>query len=348
MGLQWMLAGGVTGMWRLEYGFTQEEIREDARVVNLDTNGPAETVSGVYRGRVREHRAVAQGPLAGGRASLLALYGYARPRRPEEEFWFCDSSRHMRGRIGYSRPAAWAGWGAWGDFQEAEAHTIGRRIPPGSEGVKRFHFARNHALLWELGAEGRRGGGSRSARVAALYRSLAWDSDPPRDALDSRRETLSYNRLGLSFIANLYGGLFKMSELIEGRLRAGAAELDASGTMRVGPFRAGAGLSLWRMGLDFRVNGATVEQKFIALDTSDTFHFAYSGWIAGASPRLSAALDFGQVSLEAEAAQALPLFSDLRREGDSGESKPAGDASGSDFAWGRNGFTAAARLRAGF
>lgn len=351
MGFQWMLAGGRQGLWRVEYGLTQEEVLEDGRLVNLDTNGAGETVEGTYRGRVREHRLVAKAPLFGGAASLLTAFESARPRRPDQEFWFCDSSARLRGRLAYRRPLAKdpaLGWGAWGDFQEAESHSIGRRIPPGSEGVKRFHFARNHALRWELGGEGFQEGPRLAWHASGRYRRLDWDSHPPEDALESRRETLSYNRLGLSFIANLYGGLFKMSELMEGRLRSGTAELDGSGTLRFGPVKAGAGVALWRAGLDLRAEGRTLEQRFLAVDTAEAFRLRYRGAVWGATPRLSATLRHRHLVLEAEMAQALPVWVDIRREGAAGGSRPAGTGDGDVFAFGRNGFAARLRLTAGY
>lgn len=354
-GYQWMLAGGRTGRWRVEYGFIQEEILETARILNLDTAGSGEKISGSYRARFIGHRLVAMAPVAGGTASLLAQYGFGRPRRPQSEFWFCDSSRQLRGRLAYRRPFAAGAWEAWGDFQEAEAYSIGRRIPAGSEGVKRFHFARNHGTLRELGAavflpvsvaaDGPTAG-SWAWRLGALYRGLDGTSRPPEDALDSRRETLSYNRLGVSFIANLYGGLFKMSELIQGEAALGTAEVFGGGEGRWGLLRAGADLSAWRAGLMAEASGRTLEQKLLAVDTSDTFRIRYQGWVAGLTPRLTAALRLPYITVEAEAAQALPIFSDIRREGAAGSARAEVDES--RYALGRNGFAARARLVAGF
>jgi hypothetical protein len=355
-GHAWMLAAGREGSWRLEYGFAREEAEEEAVVVNLDTAGNGEVVRGLYKSRVEEHRLLARVPAAGGEVSVVLLYGTADPRRPDREFWFCDSSRRLQGHLAYGRSLGSAGqgneglgaWRAWGDFQEAEAYSMGRRVPPGSEGVKRYHFARNHALRWELGAEaGSAVGRDLGWRLGGAYSRWSWTSDPPDDALDSRRETLSYNRLGLSFIANLYGGLFKLSEMVSGEAVAGIAGLDGGWRGRLGPLEGGAGLSLYRTGFDFEVRGHTLSQRLIVVDTSDAFRNSWRGWLVGATPRFFAAADFGFARLEAEAAQALPLHVEVRRQDGKGN-RSAGDGNGARYRLLRNGFAARARLVAGF
>lgn len=367
-GFAWMLAGGRLGIWRLEYGVTQEEIAEDASVLNLDTLGNRERVDGVYRARSLAHRLVVEAPAAGGTVSALAAYAWGRPRRPDGEFWFCDSSRSLHGRLAYGHRGGDGrglsglpgGGRAWADFREGETNSAGRRIPPGSEGLKRFHFARNHAVLWEAGLEAGPGAEARDPgtgrdrdppprgwRLGGLYRRLTWNSRPPEDALFSRRETLSYNRLGLSFIANLYGGLYKMSELVEGRVRADLAELDGSGSWRLGPFAGRAGLSLYRTGFQVRAAGVSLTQSLLATDTSDTFRTEYRGYLLGATPRLRIGLELGPLSLEAEAAQALPLVVEIREPG-TAAGEGIGGEDGARYAPFRNGFAARARLVAGF
>lgn len=357
-----MLAGGVAGRWRVEWGIARQDVGEDAKVVNLDTAGNGETVQGLYKVRVEDHRLVVKSPLAGGELSVLGGFGWSRPRRPEREFWFCDSSRSLRGRMAYLREDGAPGglaWRAWGDFREGEAITIGRRIPPGSEGVKRFHYARNHAVLFELGGQGGteipdemdgRGPGPSHGlgwRAGGLYRRLEWKSDAPDNALDERRETLSYNRLGLSFIANLYGGLYKLSELIRGDVSLGLLEANGAGTLHYGPATVEMGIALWRAGIEAEVSGETLSQRLVVVDTSASFRHRYGGQVLGATPRLRAALSFRFLRLEAEAAQALPLWSDVRRlDGPGGGGSSNGDQA--SYAPFRNGFEARARLAAGF
>lgn len=360
-GFAWMLAGGREGAWRLEYGLVQEEVVEDFDVVNLDTNGSGEEVKGLYQGRVTAHRLVAKAAVGGGSLSALATYGFGRPRRPDREFWFCDSSRNLEGRLAFSRPGFLGGWEAWGDFQEGEAYSIGRRLPPGSDGVKRFHFARNHSTLWELGSEA----GPRSWRLGSLYRRMTWSSDPPEDALDTRRETLSYNRLGLSFIANLYGGLYKMSELRHGRAKLGLWELNGRGSGSLGPFFGEAGLSLYRTGFEAEAIGHSLSQRIVVIDTTYSFRRKYRGYLLGATPRLLAGLESGFLRLEIEAAQAFPAFVEVRKEvqefregvevvgggGGGGNGGGGVEPSGQEapeYSLFRNGFSARVRLVAGF
>lgn len=337
----WMLGAGK-GPYDFEYAVIQREAREEVSVVNLDTAGDGETVKGEYRARSLRHRLLARAPLWGGRLSLVAAYAYARPERPpDQEFWFCDSSREVEAWLGYAR--AWRAWefSGKGSFREAEAITIGRRIPPGSGGLKRFHYAYNHATDWTLGAGAARG----PWHLSGDYRRLDWGSEPPPDAFDSRRETLSFNRLGLSFIANLYGGLYKVSELVDARAFLGVAEADAEWDKRFGPFAAAAGLSLYRGDFTWDARGSTLSQRFVALDTAEDFHRKLAGYVLGAAPRLRAALDFHFVSLEIEMAQTLPFI--VRMEDETGApAQPS--ASRAERPALRNGFLARAGLRLRF
>lgn len=372
----WMLAMGREGRWHAEYGLDQEEAAEDFSVRNLDTAGAGEVVAGLYSTRVATHRWRARAPLFAGDLSAVAAYGEGRPRRPDREFWYCDSSRRLEGRLGYARPAAFGAWRAAGAFEEAEAISIGRRIPEGSEGLKRFHHARNHAVLWELGGEagsaaamdplgggreaekasrdgggnpdgGSRKGGTWGWRAGATYRRLAWESHPPDDALASRRETLSYNRLGLSFVANLYGGLYKLSELIDGRIAAGLWEARGAVRLVRGPVAAEPGLSLFRTDFAVRAEGRTLNQRLIVIDTAGSFRAAYGGYLAGVTPGLRLSLDLGRARLTGEAAQALPFLAEVRREGGTGGGGGAARDEARYPAF-RNGFAARVELLAGF
>jgi hypothetical protein len=209
--------------------------------------------------------------------------------------------------------------------------------------MKRFHYARNHAFLWELGADAAT---ARGWRAGATWRRLDWESRPSPDALEARSETLSYNRLGLSFIGNLYGGLFKLSELMEGGLEADLWEARGSWALRRGPFGAEAGLSLFRTGFDLRAEGRTLSQRVLAVDTARSFLLSYRGYLLGVTPRLRSVLDFGVLRLEAEAAQAVPVrVSAERRGGDGGGAVEAEAAEMPAF---RNAFEARLRLIAGF
>lgn len=374
-GYAWMLALGREGLWRAEYGLDQEEVAEDFTVRNLDTAGAGETVTGLYSARAVTHRVLARAPALGGSLSLVAAYGQGRPRRPDREFWYCDSSRRLESRFSYARPFSSGLWRAQGAFEEAEAISIGRRIPEGSEGLKRFHHARNHAVLWDLGGEagtraameavpggpargkasgagagvraGEKGGGRNWGwRAGATYRRLAWESHPPEDALDSRRETLSYNRLGLSFVANLYGGLYKLSELIDGRIAADLWEVRAAGRLAWGPAVAEPGLSLFRTGFAVRAEGRTVNQRVIVIDTAGSFRSVREGHLAGVTPRLRVSWDLGRARLEGEAARTLPVLVEIRGPG--GSDGGDGGADEARYRPFRNGFTARLELVAGF
>jgi hypothetical protein len=341
----WALGAG-RGDWTWEYSLGQKESVEDVTVSDLDADGAGETVRGLYQERVMTHRLLLKAPLAGGRISFVGAFALGRPSRPvDQEFWFCDSSRALEGYLGYARSCRGWEWRGRGEFRESEAFTIGRRIPPGSEGLKRFHFARNHAEVYGAGGDARRG----SWTLGGNYRRLDWESDPPPDAFDARRETLSFNRLGLSFIANLYGGLYKVSELVDASARMDLAEARGEWDGRLGPLAWAAGLSLYRAGFSWEARGINLSQRFISLDTAEDFHRSLGGYVLGAAPRLRASLSFRRASLEIEAAQTVPITVEVE-DGRAGNESEDGSEAGAapERPALRNGFRAQATLRAGF
>ena len=350
----WTLAGGSRAGWRGEYGLAQTEAEESFAIANLDSAGQGESMRGSLRTRVRTQRMLVRAPALGGGISALAVYESGMPLRPQGEFWFCDSSRKAEGNLAFDHALGRRQGRAWAGFRESEAFSMGRRIPPGSEGLKRFHFARNHGELWEAGGEwgpagrgpdrpgwGGEGGGW---TLGALRRSYAWNSDPPPDALDSRRETLSYNRLGLSFIANIYGGLDKVSELVAARVDAGVWEGYGEWKLASRRGEIGLGLSVFRTDFTLGLDGRTMSQRIIIIDTSKTYAREWNGYFLGATPRLTAALRLGAWRAEAEVAQVLPARVSVHEtpEGAGG----AGGGSGPDYPAFRNGFSARFRLEA--
>lgn len=373
-GFSWSAAMGNRARWRLEYALERRDVDEPFRVENLDSSGSGEMVEGTYRARTLSHRVSAELPLAGGSLALSGAYAEGEPWRPHGEFWFTDSSRRVEAAARFSRAIgrgtgmAWGVWSAHASYREAEAISLGRRIPQGSEGAKRFHYARNHVRDFAAGVgrgPARRAGGTPGGPkggafgrepyglgVGAEFRDYAWKSSPSPDALEARSETLSYNRLGLSFIANLYGGLFKESELLSGSMRASAWE--AHGGWRFGipvpaalggrsrPLSAAAGLSLYRTGFRLEWEGRSVSQRLLSVDTSAAYGSARSGRLIGATPRLEAVWNHGVFRIGAYASQVVPLS--LETDG------PGSGGMGSDTRYPpfRNGFTAALRLEAGY
>lgn len=349
-GYAWMLAAGRRDAWHAEYSLAQGDVAEDFFVLNLDPGGDHETVQGLYRVRTKAHRILIKAPLGGGRLSALGAYGESEPWRPEGEFWFSDSSQRVDGNLAFSHPFALGQWRALTGYRESEATTFGRRIPPGSDGLKRFHYARNHAQSWEAGgerlpAEGETGG----LRLGLAYRDYAWKSTPSADALDARDETLSYNRLGLSFIANLYGGLYKAAEIIGGTFEAGAwvADLEWRGRAetRMGGLEAVAGLTGFRTGFRLDVAGNTLSQKFLTVDTSAAYGPHIRGYLAGVTPELRLKWSWRRLGLEAGAAQIVPVAVSIEQPG---KKPPLHPGAATSYPLFHNGFTAHLSLEAGY
>jgi hypothetical protein len=379
-GFSWKAAVGNRARWRLEYALDRRDVDEPFSVENLDTSGGGEKMEGAYRARTLSHRVSAEMPLAGGSLALSGAYAEGTPWRPHAEFWFSDSSRRAEAGARYARAIGNGGdgsgrdWGVWSShasYRETEAISLGRRIPPGSEGAKRFHYARNHgrdfaagvgrdpapALKAFKGFQGPAGREPDGLSLGAEVRDYVWKSAPSPDALDARSETLSYNRLGLSFIANLYGGLFKESEIVSGSFRASAWE--AHGAWRFGipipsalggrnrPLSASAGVSIYHT--DFRLDweGRSLSQRLFTVDTSAAYGSARRGHLIGATPRLQADWIQGRFRAGLAVSQVLPLRFKTRGAGaDAGED--AGGPAETRYPAFRNGFTAALRLEAGY
>lgn len=377
-GFSWKAAMGSRARWRLEYALERRGVDEPFSVENLDTSGGGEKVEGAYRARTLSHRMAAELPLAGGSLALSGAYAEGTPWRPHLEFWFTDSSRRAEAAARYARAIGngsgrdWGIWSAHASYRETEAISLGRRIPPGSEGAKRFHYARNHgrdfaagvgrdpasgALMPLRSQKGPAGREPDGLSLGAEVRDYAWKSEPSPDALDARSETLSYNRLGLSFIANLYGGLFKESELVSGSFRASAWE--AHGGWRFGipipsalggrhrPLSASAAVSIYRT--DFRLDweGRSLSQRLLTVDTSAAYGSERRGYLIGATPRLQADWIQGRFRLGLAVSQVVPLRFKTRGAGaDAGED--GGGAAETRYPVFRNGFTAALRLEAGY
>jgi len=346
----WMLAGGRRGSWHAEYSLARGDVAEDFYVLNLDPGGDGETVQGLYRVRTLAHRILLQAPMAGGRLSLLGAYGESAPWRPQSEFWFSDSSRSVDGDLSFAHPWALGQWRALTGYRESEATTFARRIPPGSDGLKRFHYAANHAQSWEAGGERLPGEGETGGlRLGLAYRDYAWKSTPSADALDARNETLSYNRLGLSFIANLYGGLYKAAEIIGGEFHAGAwaANMEWRGRVPigVGSLEAVAGLTGYRTGFRLDVDGHTLSQKFLTVDTSAAYGPHLRGYLAGVTPELRMRWSWRRLGLEAGAAQIVPVTVSVERLG---QAPPLHPHSATSYPLFHNGFSAHVALEAGY
>ncbi len=343
----WMFAGGRRGLWHAEYSLAHAEVMEEFNVLNLDPTGGGEKIQGLYNERTRAHRILIKAPLLGGKVSSLAAYSESEPRRPTGEFWFSDSSQRVDGSLSYTHPWYWGNWKASAVYRESEAFTFGRRIPPGSDGLKRFHYARNHAQSWQIGGENIWNKYGLSTGIS--YRDYGWKSTPSQDALDSRNETLSYNRLGLSFIANLYGGFFKAAELIAADFIANAwvADMEWRSVMptRLGNFESRLGLSSFRSEFKFDVNGHTLSQRFISIDTSAVYGPHIQGSIIGVTPELSLQWGKGRMRLEAGVAQIIPLVVSIER---SGKSTSQTSQSATNYPIFHNGFSCHLNLEAGY
>ncbi len=360
-GFVWSLAAGGR-RWRAEYSLEQGDIDEPFAVTNLDSGGNGERVPGVYRVRTLSHRILGTLPLGSGSLTLLGIYANGVPRHPgsDQEYWFSDSSRSAEASARYGRSFAWGEGFFRAAYGESEVLTYGRRIPPGSEGLKRFHYARNHAETWgaSLGRDPLAGASRLTAAtpadartglyLGAGYRDYAWTSRPFPGSLEARNETLSYNRLGLSFLANLYGGLLKESEIISGSLHAGSWEVHGDWSAGARAWSGSAGLSAYRTDFRLQYDGHSLSQRLFSIDTSAGYGGSPSGHLIGVTPRLGAAWSRGRFRAEIAASQVVPLVVAIDGPDGSSASQGGSDGSPASYPWFRNGFAAQAGIQAGY
>lgn len=347
--LVWLFGGGKRGLWHAEYSLARNLESENFFVRNLSPSGGGEEVEGFYKTEVVSHRFSIQVPLLDGRVSSWVSYGNSLPDRPKSEFWFTDSSRKIEGNLSIMYPWFLGDWALSGSFRESEAITLGRRIPPGTDGLKRFHYAKNHAILWQLGAENIWQKYGITAGI--FYRDYSWNSRPSENALTIRNETLSYNRLGLSFIANLYGGFFKESELISGDFSSGSwiaqTNWQKNFSTHWGFWETKIQISGFRSSFNLDVEGKTISQKFLSVDTSASYGPHTKGFFTGVTPQFQVKWGLGKFSVETGVAQIIPI--QISTEGSKGNSSsPSEPHTNSKNPLFQNGFSCHLNLQAAY
>jgi hypothetical protein len=218
-------------------------------------------------------------------------------------------------------------------------------VPPGSEGSKRFHYALSSHSLQEL----RMASASRvllpnsstSLGMAGSYYSF--QSQPPVDAMVQHKETLSYNRLGLSFIADMYGGFSRNGELIRLNGAVGQVEVSPRHEQRISTLRVALTLPLVFTWLDAALAGETHTQGLFSTDVDRVYGMAKRGRVLSLTPRLTGewqVYTWGQAELKigAKASQSLFLWNDVANTNGTPAHQPPGSKQQSEYPPLANGF----------
>ena len=318
LGFCWSRFGNLekAGATRFEFLQTFRDARDEFQFEDLRAEGSGEHVKGTYNASYQSSSLQTESRLGPGIWAGRAIYAWSSPNRPQTEYSFTDSSQSLilgasfRGRshlgyLGYT-------------YGEGQIRTSGLRIPPGSEGSKRFHYALIQTSFQELRAESTPYSllphSASSMELAASEYTL--HSTPSPQAFSNHKETLSYNRLGLSFIADVYGGFSRSGELIrmDGSLRQ--LELMPKHIHRISCLRFELAVPVVLSFIDFNFIGETHTEGPFSTQIDRTYQFGKTGSILSVTPRLTGEWDLAiwgerKIKLEGKVAQVLFLWSEI-------------------------------------
>ncbi len=323
-----------------EYAFRtrQEEFYFRARSEDEKWN----SLGGGYDGETHFTHLVLRNNFGFGPVTLKGGFEWSSPVTPQGEYGLTDSSRILNFGLLYGDEKESTSPTLWLDFQESAVHTQGLRIQPESQGRKRFHYAFNHgyrvdagwrSAVWNWAAQAN----SRWGLLAGYGR---FNSAPDESAFAERKESLSYNRLGLSYIADVWGGFYQSAEFMEVSLRMPMVGLETRHVLHLDGLHLSFDLPIYFSHIDLEFYNETRTQLIFAVRREREFSYGLTGFIAVATPRLGISFRHHGLTLSARVAQTLPVWDNLENGGsDKGQSDP-GKAVGGKFPFGANGLLA--------
>ncbi len=289
LGFDWMQAPGSfhSGGIRWQFSTTFRDGSEQVDFQDNRPKGTGEKVQADFYSRLQSTSSQLEIPMGTGVLALCARYTSSKPTLPRSEYNLTDSSQTLRLGLAYRIPQSLGS--VWYAYEEGQARTIGLRVPPGSEGTKRFHYALTGTSLQEARFESRTWSLLRQglSSLSLGGNSLTLRSSPPADAIDERKETLSYNRLGLSYIADIYGGFSRNGELVTTRGSLRQIEGTARHIQEFRGWRMDLALPMALSWIDFDLDGQTVDQGVFSTTVDRTYAYGRSGRILSVTPRLS-------------------------------------------------------------
>jgi hypothetical protein len=316
-----------------EFLHTFSDIADPFHIVDLRPAGSGENVFGTFNTHYQGASMIAEIPLGDNLWTGSADYRWSRPDMAKSEYSFTDSSQSLRLGMAFTGPPPLAK--IWYAYQEARVRTTGRRIPPGSSGSKRFHYALTSTSLHEMRIASTRrdfySNSSTSMEIAGNWNSF--NSTPPDEAINQHKETLSYNRLGLSFIADVYGGFARSAELvtIQGEMRQ--LELTPRHEQRLPWLRLELSAPMSLTWFDFSLDGESRTQELFATHVDRTYVYGRTGRILSVTPRLTVDGNLppwgsAKLKLKAKVGQTLLLWNDITNTYPSPSAPPGGPGNG--------------------
>ncbi len=318
LGFQWSRPDvvGQSRYFSLECLHTYRDASDPFLFADLRPSGTKEQLSGTYNARYQSLSALSETRLGPGIWGASALYTWSQPKLPKGEYGFTDSSQSLK--LGLQFKGTRKLPSLWYAYTEGRTRTSGIRVPPGSEGSKRFHYALSSHTLQELRMESHRHEWipkvSSSVGLAGSYFSL--QSEPSQSAIDQHKETLSYNRLGLSFIADMYGGFSRSGELIGLNGKIEQLELVTHHELHLSTLRLLLDLPIILTYMDASMHGETHTQGLFTTSVDRVYDFGKTGRILSLTPRLKGewqvgTLGQGKLKMGAKASQAIFLWNDV-------------------------------------
>ncbi len=304
---------GRTKAFHLEWDYAYREKEAEFFFDAVDENGIWNRLEGEYNGNTHVSRILLRKYIQSIPVAVKAAFGWSSPTNPRGEYGLADSSRLLNLGLKYGGDGQLESPQVWIDFLESDVHTQGLRVHPESQGVKRFHYAYSHAYQIDGGwrsAAWKWAGGAQS-RVEATARYARFQSDPHPDGFAERKESLSYNRLGLSFIADIYGGFYQSAEFVTAYFRIPTLGIAMKHAFRRDPFTLWLDLPVFLSKIDLEWKKETMTQTIFVVNTEQSHSFRLAGETLVATPRLGLAFRHGGLLLSGRLAQTLLLWDSL-------------------------------------
>jgi hypothetical protein len=334
------------GDWGLEFGHARVRIAEDFVFSGRDSGSAWRNVKAGYRVQSRNIEGYGFRSFGFGTLEGKAAYAWSVPDpHPGAEYQLFDSSQSAVLGAGWKSPAK--AWGVAWEYGESQSFSLGKRLPPGGAGFKRFHHALGRAYRNHLGAK--RHGGDSAARfwsIEAAYDGYLYRNDPHPEAYSERKETLSYNRLESSFLASVYGGFQNSFELAAARLALHRLAFIPKLGWNQSGWGLEAALPVAWMDLQVRFRDETITRSLFSSVVERTVAWDMRGPIAMAAPTLGARLGFGSWELAIRAAKAVPVWERLRISPQGGQGATGGE--GAEYPFLENGLVLQAESRLDF
>lgn len=310
---------------RLEVTNSLQDVNDDIVVKELKADSSGQEVMGVMVSRLQTFNFYSEIQRGKNIFSAKLKYAWTSPRPFGGEYGIVDSSQLVElGADWKTLHPRWMGTELGYTYAENSVRTQGIRQPLNSKGSKRFHYALTQSTAqkffvqsptWKLFSES-------FFTAAVSFESLDFLSEPPQFAIDERKETLSYNRLGLSFIADIYGGFSRNAELLHlnGKLNSWEPSLKFQQNIlftknKWAKIELRIPTSL--TSIDFDLADTSESKGLFKTEVNHVYQYRRQGFFLSGTPTMNVSLNckslyLGQLKIEGEVSQLVFLWNNIR------------------------------------